>query len=209
MKTLNAKKSRLHWSFWSLRLTALVALAVFGVATQGNQWVGPHEAQANTGKRHEDLLTVYTLLGASLSDESNLKWLLLMRKLTLNKTPTEVAKLMEEISATSKKRADELEKIRKLAPSVVGVPLPSPIGDAIQASAKDMGTHEMIFPDGNFNMRFLFLQAQATRMIAVIAKEGAKVETNATRKQWLDNLATEYEGLRNKLLASVKNCVPR
>lgn len=208
MKTENSEKVPQNRSRRLRRFITLAALVGFGIATLGDQWIGPDAAYAKRNKQHEDLLTVYTLLEGALSDESHLKWLLLVRKITLNKPPTEVAKLMEEISATSNKRADELKKLRTLAPSVVGVPAPSPIGDAIQVSAKDMGTHEMIFPDGNFNMRFLFLQAQATRMISVIAKEGATVEDNAIRRKWLEKLSVEYEGLREELLVSVKGCVP-
>ncbi len=187
----------------------VLLVAVFGVAFSGVANLGGSGVAHASKKSHDDLLTTYTLLGAALSDETKLKWLLLVRKITLNKPPAEITKLMEKISAVSKKRAAELEELRKLKPSVEGTPDPSPIGDAIQASAKDMGTHEMIFPDGGFNIRFLFLQAQATRMIAVIADEAAKIDENPKRQEWLKNLATEYEDLRNQLVESVKNCTPR
>lgn len=191
----------------SLRRVAFTVLIIFGVESLGGGlgWIGSAKA-ANT--THEDLLIGYSLLEGSLSDETGLKWLLLVRKLTLNKPPPEIAKLMERISETSKKRAAEIRKLRKLKPEVTGKPPPSPVGDAIEASAKRMGTHEMVFPDGSFNMRFLFLQAQATRMIAVIATETAMFDENEERKKWLEALSIEYEGLRDELVASVKSCTP-
>ena len=188
---------------------AVLLVAIFGATFSGAANFDESGIAHASKKSHDDLLTTYTLLGAALSDESRLKWLLLVRKITLNKPPDEVVKLMEKLSTTSKKRAAELEELRKLKPSVEGTPDPSPIGDAIQASAKDMGIYEMIFPDGGFNIRFLFLQAQATRMIAVIADEAAKIDANPKRQKWLKNLAAEYEGLRNELVESVKNCTPR
>ena len=69
--------------------------------------------------------------------------------------------------------------------------------------------HEMDFPDGAFNIRFLFLQAQATRMIAVIAVETADLDPNEKRSKWLRKLAKEFEGLRDDLVKSVENCSPR
>lgn len=197
-------RQKFFWKRFAL-LVAIFSLFLSGAAEVGNSGV----AHASMTKSKEDLLTTYTLLSDALSDESRLKWLLLVRKITLNKPPEGVAKLMEKISATSKKRSAELTELRKLKPSAEGKPEPSPIGDAIQASAKDMGTYEMIFPDGSFNIRFLFLQAQATRMIAVIAAEAAKIDENAKRQEWLKNLSVEYEGLRNELVESVKNCVPK
>ena len=165
-------------------------------------------ARAET-RTQENLEVGYSLLESSLRDESQLKWLLLMRKLTLNKPPAEIASIMERISETSKRRAAEISKLRRLKPDVSREPSPSPVGDAIQASAKALGMHEMVFPDGAFNIRFLFLQAQATRMIAVIAVETADLDPNEERSKWLRKLAKEFEGLRDELVKSVENCSPR
>ncbi len=185
----------------------LAVVVVAGVdVLQGETGIARAETETRT---QENLEVGYSLLESSLRDESQLKWLLLMRKLTLNKPPAEIASIMERISETSKRRAAEISKLRRLKPDVSREPDPSPVGDAIQASAKAVGMHEMVFPDGAFNIRFLFLQAQATRMIAVIAVETAGLDPNEERSKWLRKLAKEFEGLRDELVKSVENCSPR
>jgi hypothetical protein len=67
----------------------------------------------------------------------------------------------------------------------------------------------MLFPEGQFGMRFVFLQAQATRMISVIAKEAAQVDPNAKRKKWAQAVAEEYAGYREDLVKAVEKCAPR
>ena len=67
----------------------------------------------------------------------------------------------------------------------------------------------MIFSDGSFNIRFVFLQAQATRMISVIAKQTALIDTNTGRQKWLNRVSEEYEGYRNDLVAAFEKCQPR
>ncbi|MED5261119.1 MAG: hypothetical protein VX574_01790 [Myxococcota bacterium] len=196
--------SRIFRTFF-FGLLAVVVVAGVDVL-QGETGIARAETETRT---QENLEVGYSLLESSLRDESQLKWLLLMRKLTLNKPPAEIASIMERISETSKRRAAEISKLRRLKPDVSREPAPSPVGDAIQASAKAVGMHEMVFPDGAFNIRFLFLQAQATRMIAVIAVETADLDPNEERSKWLRKLAKEFEGLRDELVKSVENCSPR
>ena len=193
--------------FGWVRTSAMTVLALVAVGGVGDVLGEAGVARAET-RTQENLEVGYSLLESSLGDESQLKWLLLMRKLTLHKPPAEIASIMEKISQTSKSRAAEISKLRELEPDVTVEPSSSPVGDAIQASAKAMGMHEMVFPDGAFNIRFLFLQAQATRMIAVIAAETAKLDPNEERSKWLRKLSKEYEGLRDELVGSVKNCSP-
>ena len=193
--------------FGWVRNSAMTVLALVAVGGVGDVLGEAGVARAET-RTQKNLEVGYSLLESSLGDESQLKWLLLMRKLTLHKPPAEIASIMERISQTSKSRAAEISKLRKLEPDVSAEPSSSPVGDAIQASAKAVGMHEMVFPDGAFNIRFLFLQAQATRMIAVIAAETAKLDPNEERSKWLRKLSKEYEGLRDELVGSVKNCSP-
>ena len=48
------------------------------------------------------------------------------------------------LGKASKQRSEELEKLRKLEPDVSGKPPPSPIGDAIQAAAKEAGKDNIL-----------------------------------------------------------------
>jgi hypothetical protein len=150
---------------------------------------------------HEDLLMGYGILADTLSDESHLRALKLLKKVTFRGPVEEVGKAMDVLAKASKQRKNELEDLRKLAPDVTGEPAThSPIGDAITAVAKDVGTHEMLDRDGAFNLRFMLLQAQATRMVSAIATAIAEHEPNAERKKWLGAVASEYEGYRNQIV---------
>ena len=73
----------------------------------------------------------------------------------------------------------------------------------------EAGEHEMLFPDGAFDIRFLFLQAQATRMVSVMAAQVAKVDPNPERKAWLNEVSSQYEKFRNELVDSLSGCIPK
>ena len=49
-------------------------------------------------------------------------------------------------------------------------------------------------------------QAQATRMISVIAEQTAKIESNKKRKRWLREVSKQYEALHEDIVASVEGC---
>jgi hypothetical protein len=110
--------------------------------------------------------------------------------------------MMKTLSEASKRRSEELPKLRHLQPSVTGKPTDdSLIGDAINAIAKDFGKDEMMSRAGGFDVRFVLIQAQATRMVAAMAKATARFDPNPERKAWLQRLAREYEGYRGDLIA--------
>jgi len=66
---------------------------------------------------------------------------------------------------------------------------------------------EMIEIGGSFGVRFVFLQAQATRMVYAIATAGAEIEPNERRAEWLRRLAAEYEGYRDELVGIVEKYI--
>jgi hypothetical protein len=149
----------------------------------------------------QDLLIGYVLLADTLSDESRLGTLDLFKTLTLNAPNGAIAKMMQTLSEASTRRASELSGLRHLAPDVSDKPTtPSPLGDAITAVAKEFGKSEMLSRSGGFDVRFVLLQAQATRMVAAIATATARFDPNPERKAWLKSLATEYEGYRGDLI---------
>jgi len=113
----------------------------------------------------------------------------------------EIGKLMTTLSDASEKRGAELAQLRKQAPRVTAEPAEdSPIGDAINEIAKDFGKSEMMSRKGGFDVRFVLVQAQATRMVAAMAKATARFDPNPERKAWLKKLAGEYEGYRADLI---------
>ena len=149
----------------------------------------------------EDLLIGYDLLANTLSDESRLGTLDLYKKLTLRGPVEEIDQMMKTLSEASKRRASELKKLRHLEPDVSDKPTAdSPIGDAIAAVAKESGSYEMTNRSGGFDIRFVLLQAQATRMVAAMATATARFDPNPERKAWLESLALEYEVFRSNLI---------
>jgi hypothetical protein len=166
-------------------------------------------ARAETSPELTEQLRIgYSLLQSTLSAESHLKYLGWLRDVEFQSPSPEVGELLKAISEVSVKRAAELPDLRKLSPVATGEPPPSPIGDAIQAAAQSAGTREMLFPDGQFAMRFVFLQAQATRMATVIAQQTAKLDPNPRRSAWLKEVAKEFADLRERLVHSVEGCKP-
>ena len=153
---------------------------------------------------HLDLLIGHNLLQDTLSGEGGLGMLRVFKKLTFGHVGEDVQNMMKALGEASKQHSKELKELRKLEPDVSGKAPPSPIGDAIQAAATEAGKHDMMHPDGTFSVRFLFLQAQATRMVAVMATQTAKIEPNAERKKWLEALAMEYEGYHDDVVSVVE-----
>ncbi|MGB5194922.1 MAG: hypothetical protein WBN70_18195 [Polyangiales bacterium] len=155
----------------------------------------------STAPVREDLLIGYGLLADTLSDESRLGTLDFFKTLTLDAPNDAIAKMMQTLSEASTRRADELSKLRHLAPDVSGTPTQaSAIGDAITEVAKEFGKSEMLSRNGGFDVRFVLLQAQATRMVAAMATATARFDPNSERKKWLKSLANEYEGYRSDLI---------
>lgn len=178
------------------------------VSALGCAFVAPARAERDE-KAQESLLIGYDLLAQYLDAEAHLRYLSWLRELTLQGTAKEIERIMTEIYEGSSQRSDELEKLRTLSPRATAKPPPSPIGSAIQSAAQWDGTKDLLFPDGRFGMRFVVLQAQGTRMLAVIAQETAKIDPNDERKKWLEAVARQFNGLREQLLKAVEGCEPR
>jgi hypothetical protein len=154
-----------------------------------------------TESQRQELLTGYALLAKTLSDESNLGKLEFLKKLMLDSPNDRIGKLMDGLSNVSKIRADELEDLRKLAPDVSDEPArTSPMGEAINDIAKDFGKSDMLSRDGGFDVRFVLVQAQATRMVASMASALARFDPQPKRKEWLQRIARDYEDYRGDLV---------
>jgi hypothetical protein len=157
---------------------------------------------------HGDLLIGHQILHHTLGKESQLKFLGWVRQATFRGPSGDLERLLTRIHQTSARRGQELERLWKLDPPINLAEAPiSKIGDAIQDSAENRGTVEMIKPHGDtWNVRFYFLQAQATRMVAAIAFSAASMDPNVERRNFLQQLSKEYEDLRNELVEAVSVC---
>jgi hypothetical protein len=160
------------------------------------------------GGTDQGLLTAYELLESTLGEETRLGMLGIFKRLTFQRPVPEIEDIMKRMSATSKKRVEELEELRRVAPDVSSPPeFTDPIGEAITSGATKLGMKEMVDFGGSFGIRFIFLQAQATRMVNAIANAAAELETQPDRKKWLIALGAEYEGFRDELVVIVEKYV--
>merc|ERR1712176_819225 len=84
----------------------------------------------------------------------------------------------------------------------------SKIGDSITGAAKWSGTYEMMrpLPGESWDVRFMLLQAMATRMVAAISSSTANIDPNPERSRWLHDVSDEYENIREQLVKAMESC---
>jgi len=181
-------------------LTGCGATPVYAEATPHAEERGADGSHELSESRRQQLLIGYDLLAKALDDEARLDTLKVVKKVTLDGPNDAIAKLMERLSDASEKRIEELERLRALRPRVSDSPEPNPVGEAIREVATDYGKAEMMSRDGGFDVRFVLVQAQATRMVAAIATALARFDPEPRRKQWLKQVARDYEGYRSELI---------
>ena len=169
-------------------------------------------------QEYKETLIGYKILHHTLEKESQLKYLHWLRYVTFRGPEDEVKEIMTTIYNTSKKRTTELERLWKIPydPIIQIEKTPiSLIGDSIQADVEYSSTIEMLSismlssssttsttksPWKTWDIRFFFLQAQATRMVSGVATSIRKFERNDERRKWLIELAEEYENIREDLV---------
>ena len=124
--------------------------------------------------------------------------------------------IMTNIYNTSKERKNQLENLwAEPYYPIIGISHApkSMIGDAIQSDVERSATFEMLSPflsikaSSSWDVRFILLQAQATRMISAVATSIRKFERNGERRKWLEELAMEYENMREDLIRKSLFCI--
>jgi hypothetical protein len=199
------RKINRRFSFVGLSL--VLAFVVSGCPSS-NEVKAPDHEKAASAAGNQGLLTAYVLLENTLSQESKLGALAFLKKITFRRPVPEIDEIMDRLSDISQERLDQLEELRQLAPDVSAPPtFTDPIGEAITSSATESGMDEMLDLDGSFGVRFVLLQAQATRMISAISLAAAEIETNERRKKWLTDLSKEFESIRDELVVIVEKYV--
>jgi len=193
--------------FLQMIFPLLLALTVLACPSAEKESASSQRPTASTGV-DQGLLTAYVLLEDTLAQEAKLGALGFLKKITFSRPVPEVDEIMNQLSEVSKKLLDELEELRKLAPDASAAPdYMDPIGEAITSNATDAGMDEMLDRNGSFGIRFVFLQAQATRMVSAIALAAAEIEPNERRKKWLIELSSQFESIRDELVVIVEKYV--
>ena len=205
MRAAPIRKINRRFSFVGLSL--VLAFVVSGCPSS-DQVEAPDDEKAASAAGNQGLLTAYVLLEDTLSQESKLGALGFLKKITFQQPVPEIDEIMDRLSNISQERLDQLEELRQLAPDASAAPtFTDPIGEAITSSATESGMDEMLDLDGSFGIRFVLLQAQATRMISAISLAAAEIETNERRKKWLNDLSKEFESIRDELVVIVEKYV--
>lgn len=188
-------------------LSLILTFAVTGCPASDKEPT-PNPKPAASAVVNQGLLTAYVLLEDTLSQEAKLGALGFLKRITFSRPVPEIDEIMNRLSDISKARLGELEELRQIAPDVSADPTHlDPIGEAITSNATQAGMDEMLDREGSFGIRFVLLQAQATRMVSAISMAAAEIETNARRKRWLTNLAEEFESIRDELVVVVEKYI--
>ena len=171
------------------------------------------DASQNSSE-HDQLLIGYKLLHHTLKKESQLKYLHLLRDATFRGPKGSLKFIMTTVHQTSKTRFHELEDLFvDESPKILLKDTPkSAMSKSIQENVEKSSTKELVplpfssssssLPRLQWGLRFIFVQAQATRMVVALATSLSKFEANKERKQWLYELADEFEGIRETLVES-------
>ena len=132
----------------------------------------------------------------------------MLRRLTLSNRPVdEIRDLADRICASGSSRRGELAGgLRGLSPAVTGshrAP-PNPLGRAIGDVAKWSIVSELMERGDEFNLNFALLQVTLTGVIAATARALRSFEVNERRREWLAEVADEYEAFRLELVGVIR-----
>eukprot|EP00531_Pseudo-nitzschia_arenysensis_P019206 CAMPEP_0116135656 /NCGR_PEP_ID=MMETSP0329-20121206/11306_1 /TAXON_ID=697910 /ORGANISM="Pseudo-nitzschia arenysensis, Strain B593" /LENGTH=324 /DNA_ID=CAMNT_0003630469 /DNA_START=98 /DNA_END=1072 /DNA_ORIENTATION=- len=163
---------------------------------------------------HNELLVGYKILHHTLKKESQLKYLHWLRDATFRGPKGSLKSALTTVYKTSTTRFKELEDLFvDESPTIRLEDTPkSAMGDSIQDDVEKTSTGELVplpfsssssVPHLQWGVRFVLIQAQATRMVVALSTSLMKFETNPERKQWLTELADEFEGIRETLVECI------
>ncbi len=165
---------------------------------------------------HNELLVGYKILHHTLKKESQLKFLHWLRDATFRGPKGSLKSALTTVYKTSTTRFKELEHLFVDESPIIRLKdaPKSAIGDSIQDDVEKTSTGELVplpfsssspssVPHLQWGVRFVLIQAQATRMVVALSTSLMKFETNPGRKQWLTQLADEFEGIRETLVECI------
>lgn len=173
----------------------------------------PHTIYIPTSARLTEMIIGYKILHHTLRKESQLKYLHWLRKATLKGPKGPLKNVMTTIYRTSEARIQEFDELLqyRFPPINIREAPPSKMGDSIQWEVESSSKAELIplpfrsSSPSDWGVRFLLIQAQATRMVVALSTSLKKFETNPDRLEWLTTLETEYELIRERIVELVGN----
>ena len=165
--------------------------------------IGPLITSDTPGIRTEDqhiseqsqIVTGYSVLKLFLEDEQHLSTIRHAKMIiTFSGISDSSSKLIDEISDSSEKALEKLEKIAQQKPSIIFEEYSGEtIAKATFDSLRMTTAKEFIFDGEDFEKNILLSQLKVLRLISHLALELEKTEENKKRKTWLNRLSIDYE----------------
>ena len=179
--------------FFSL-LTLLLAAVAFN-PTYGS----PHISS------NDDLHSGYSALRLFLADEQHLTTIRRVKTvISLEGVSDSTSKLIDQISGSSKKALEQLDRLAEAKPVIVFHEFDDDsIGKATLDSMRYATAKEFLFDSDDFEKNLLISQSQILRVISHLAKQLEQNETNPKRRAWLKKVAKRYEHYYQKVFARI------
>ncbi|MEN8205189.1 MAG: hypothetical protein ABFS24_04165 [Pseudomonadota bacterium] len=148
----------------------------------------------------------YGILHATLRDEHHLKTIRLAKTIVMLKSVTEpTSRIIDDIAQTSSAALDELEKLAPLSPEIMlDENNEGQIERAIRDALRITTAKELFTSKEDFEVILLSSQLQALRILSHLASELHEIETNNSRKVWLNTLSDQFEKLYLRVLSRLK-----
>ncbi len=150
-----------------------------------------------SGLVKNELNSGYSVLRLFLEDEQHLTTIRRIKAvIRFGGISESSTKLIDNIADTSTTALAELETLAPLKPAVQFVDFSDEfIGKATLDALRMTTAKEFLFDNDNFEKNLLISQTQILRVISHLATELADKEPSEKRRQWLNQLAKQYQDL--------------
>ena len=184
----------------AVALVSLVVGAALGGVVAYSAKPTPHSDPA---RQRNDLVAGYGLMWSTLEDESQVYKLGLLKRITLDAPPERILSIMGQVSEAANNTLEELARYRELEPRIARLPVADSFGTVLQAAMKEDSTKILLEQSPKFSKRLIISQAQALRMVIVLAQEIAKGDPNKERQAWLRRVASDYARMYDSYLTNL------
>jgi hypothetical protein len=180
-------------------VSLLVGAALGGAVTYSAKPTPP----SDPARQRNDLVAGYGLLWSTLEDEATIDKLGLLKRITLDAPPERILSIMAQVSKAANNTLEELARYRELQPRIARLPVTDSFGTVLQAAMKEDSTKILLEHSPRFSKRLIISQAQALRMVIVLAQEIAKNDSNKERQAWLQRVASDYGKMYDSYLTNL------
>jgi len=148
----------------------------------------------------------YVILHTMLRDQQYLKTIRLTKTLVTFQSVSEpTRKIVDAIAQTSSTALDELERLASEAPKIdLDAGKDTGIEQMTRDALRTTTAKEYLTSKKDFELVLLISQIQVLRYITHLAMELKVIETNDSRRAWLDTLSGRIEKLYLRVLSRLK-----